>query len=402
MDVIALFMTTRAPAESRKSDAVQKFSPHLCEPDHFELVTLDLPTCALPQTRDSHQHYSHAGNFKCCLATCSSCFPLTSHLPDIQAMIETPTLVFTPGAWHQPTCYSKIIKILQQQHNIKCTSFSLPSTSNDPNATFKDDLDAACATIASETTQGKDVILVAHSYGGMVANSAIKNFASPRNGTEGRVIGLVLIASGFTLTGLSFMDPLFHIPPPSWRVNKHTGFADVVTPPAHLFYNDLPPVEAEEWIAQLRPQSLKALFEGGEYSYAGWRDVPVWYIGTTEDQGLPVVLQRVHVGFARSMGASVVHRELRSGHSPFLSRVEETVGLLVLALEDFVGANEVKQADGWDKEVIVPEVKVWEPMTWVRYGLPYAIGSGLGICMLLFYSTQRLWRSFVGTKVKIS
>ncbi|KAF3041874.1 hypothetical protein E8E12_003121 [Didymella heteroderae] len=184
-------------------------------------------------------------------------------------MSDLPTLVFTPGAWHRPICYSKVMKALQERHHIKCTSFSLPSTSGDPNATFKDDLDVARSAIRSETSQGRDVILIAHSYGGMIANSAIKGFNEHHESTRdisqprhGRIIGLVLIASGFTLTGLSFMDPLFHIPPPTWRANEATGFADIVTPPAQLFYHDLPTEEAAEWVAQLTPQSLKALFEG--------------------------------------------------------------------------------------------------------------------------------------------
>ena len=168
---------------------------------------------------------------------------------------------------------------LQEQYNITCTSFALPSTNGDPNATFKDDLDAACAAISRETAQGRDVVLIAHSYGGMVANSAIEGFTKCRESTsqpaQGRIIGLVLIASGFSLTGLSFMDPLFGIPTPTWRVNKATGFADIVTPPAQLFYHDLTADEAEEWVAQLTPQSLKALFDGGEHSYACWMDVPV-------------------------------------------------------------------------------------------------------------------------------
>ncbi|KAF2997829.1 hypothetical protein E8E13_001045 [Curvularia kusanoi] len=186
---------------------------------------------------------------------------------DCDTMSGSPTLVFTPGAWHRPTCYIKVIKALQEQCGIKCISFSLPSTSGDPKATFKNDLDAARTAISSETTQGHDVVLVAHSYGGMVANSAIKGFAEPRlDDTHGRIVGLVLIASGFTLTGLSFMDPFLHIPPPSWRANRDTGFAEFVMPPRQLFYHDLLAEEAEEWVAQLKPQSLEALFKGGEHA----------------------------------------------------------------------------------------------------------------------------------------
>ncbi|GLI79820.1 hypothetical protein PoHVEF18_008161 [Penicillium ochrochloron] len=70
------------------------------------------------------------------------------------------------------------------------------------------------------------------------------------------------------------MDPFFGRPPPAWRVNNETGYAELVTSPRELFYHDLPEEEANYWISQLTSQSLKALFEGGEYTYAGWTDVP--------------------------------------------------------------------------------------------------------------------------------
>jgi hypothetical protein len=41
------------------------------------------------------------------------------------------------------------------------------------------------------------------------------------------------------------MDPFFGRPPPAWRINKETGYAELVTPPHELFYHDVPEEEAE-------------------------------------------------------------------------------------------------------------------------------------------------------------
>jgi pimeloyl-ACP methyl ester carboxylesterase len=330
-------------------------------------------------------------------------------------MSNLPTLLFVPGSWHKPTCYSKIIQVLEERHHFKCVAVTLPSTKGDPEASFKDDVDAARAILTRETREGRNVVVIAHSYGGMVGNSAIKDFTRPQAKlkdtttatttsssiqptnrpqppTTGHVIGLVLIASGFTLTGLSFMDPLFGIPPPGWRVNKDTGFAELVTPPRELFYHDLPIDEAEEAISQLTPQSLRALFEGGEYSYAGWKDVPSWYIGTTEDRGLPVVLQRLNVGMAREMGAHVEHRELQSSHSPFMSQPEEVVRILEEAVEAFDGRrNEQSRSEEHDKNISVPAVSIWAPYSWLRFGLPSTFGHILGRCIIIFGWTRSLF-----------
>ncbi|PYI13909.1 alpha/beta-hydrolase [Aspergillus japonicus CBS 114.51] len=313
------------------------------------------------------------------------------------ADLPTPTLVLIPGSWHQPTCYDPIVQLLQGEDQLNCVAITLPSTTGNPNATFKDDLDAARAAITHETAQGRNVIVVAHSYGGMVGNSAIKGLTQSDSPALGSVVGLILIASGFTLTGLAFMDPFFGHPPPAWRVNRETGYAELVTPPRELFYHDLPPEEAEVWVSQLTTQSLKALFEGGEFAYAGWQDVPVWYIGTVEDRGLPVVAQRMQVGMARAMGACVEHRELQTSHSPFLSQPEATVAIMLEAVEAFTGVSVTVRDEAPSKArgavIAVPGAALWQPATWFQFGIPLAFGRLVGRCILLFRWGRRFWRS---------
>ena len=94
------------------------------------------------------------------------------------------------------------------------------------------------------------------------------------------------------------------------------------------------------------PRASKHLFEGGESAYAGWMDVPAWYIGTIEDQGLPVAVHRVQVDMAREMG-----------------------------------------------EMAVPEARLWQPLTWFKFGLPLFFGHVLGRCILVFGWGRRLCKS---------
>ncbi|PVI04332.1 alpha/beta-hydrolase [Periconia macrospinosa] len=308
-------------------------------------------------------------------------------------MSNKPTLLFIPGAWHLPTCYNKIITILEKQHDFECDSITLPSTTGSAEATFKDDLDTARDAITKHISRGRDVVVVAHSYGGMLANSAIKDFTSSGTSPEPKahVTGLILIASGFTLTGLSFMDPLFHRPPPTWHANRNSGFAELVVPPSSLFYHDIPNSEAQYHSSQLRPQSLKALFEGGEYAYSGWRDV-AWclYIGTLQDRGLPVFLQRMQIGMARAMGAkSVWHVEVNSSHSPFLSRPEEVVGVICAAIEG--GGTGDAEVLKMGREVWAPRVRLGSPGSWFQYGVPLAFGMVIGKAVLIFEWCKKVW-----------
>ncbi|KIL93791.1 hypothetical protein FAVG1_02352 [Fusarium avenaceum] len=246
---------------------------------------------------------------------------------------------------------------------------------DNPMATFKDDVDAARSAIKNETERGCDVIVVAHSYGGTVGNSAVKGFNRPAftpagtsSAERGYVIGLILIATGFCFTGLTFMDHFLNVTPPFFRVNNETGFADLTVHPQKFFYHDLSPAEADHATSMLTTQSLKALFEGREYSYSGWLDVPVWFIGTAEDQGLPIAVQRAQIGMARTLGGNVVYTELQSSHSPFLSQPTQVVQIMLQAFQSFSGTkpDETPEAFELANKQYIPLVSPWQPATWFR------------------------------------
>ena len=229
----------------------------------------------------------------------------------------------------------------------KCVPVTLPSATSNPSASFLDDVEAARNAIVAETTAGRDVVVVVHSYGGQVGNSAIKGLARPKQdasssvkddlSSSGHVIGIVMLASGFTMTGISFLDGLGGKPLPSWKADAESGLAIISAEPRRLFYHDLPEEEGSHWVSKLEKQSLKALAKGSEVAYAGWMEVPVWYVATTEDQALPVEARRMFVQMARNAGGDVTLREVESSHSPMLSRPKETVDFILEAVASFLG-----------------------------------------------------------------
>ncbi|KIX97027.1 uncharacterized protein Z520_07141 [Fonsecaea multimorphosa CBS 102226] len=266
-------------------------------------------------------------------------------------MSSKPSLVFVPGAWHRAETWGKIATILETQHQYKCRLVTLPSTLSDPAATLLDDIEAVRAAIVAETSQGHDVVVVMHSYGGIPGQSAIKGLTLPKGKPDapspptpsaesrrrGHVIGLIVIASGFVIPAKSFLDGMGGQPPPSWKLDYESGFAEIVADARELFYHDLPEEEGKEWVNKLTKQSLKTLTEGGEHTYPGWMDVPSWYLATKDDKALPVEAQRMFVQMAKDAGASVTLREVESSHSPMLSRPEETVQVVLDATASFCG-----------------------------------------------------------------
>lgn len=153
------------------------------------------------------------------------------------------------------------------------------------------------------------------------------------------MIGLILIATGFAATGISFLDLVGGQPPPTWVLDP-SGFAKLVVDTRELFYHDLSEEEGKYWVSELVPQSSRALTHGGEYIYSGWKDVPNWYLSTTEDRAFgeqAKEIQEYSVGLAKADGGDVTVREVESSHSPMLSKPEETTAVIVDAVKAFMG-----------------------------------------------------------------
>ncbi|EHL03628.1 hypothetical protein M7I_0270 [Glarea lozoyensis 74030] len=227
-------------------------------------------------------------------------------------MSTKPTIILVPGAWHSETVYDQVVSLLSEQ-GYKSIAVALKSTSGDSSTTPKDDIDGVRDAILGETNQGRDVVVTVHSFGGIVGASAIKGLTAKQDNSSGRVVGLIMLASGFAQTGKTFMsDPL------------------------PLFYHDLSAEEGAFWVKKLLKQSLKPMFEGGEYVYAGWKDVPVVAVISTDDRSFPVDAQKFFAQSAKDAGGDVTIKELFSSHSLMLSKPKEVVEIMTEAVSMFL------------------------------------------------------------------
>lgn len=255
-------------------------------------------------------------------------------------MTSQPSFVLVPGAWHSGEIWSKVVSLLSSHGCANITIVNLPTTVGSVSATFEDDVKSTQKAIEWHTASGKDVILVVHSYGGMVGQSAMKGFTKASRTCsqdgEGNVIGLVVIASGYAQPGMAFLDGTGGTPPPTWKL-ADSGYAELAVTARELFYHDLSEAEGDEWVAKLTKQSSKAFTTGREVAYPGWKDVPVWHMMTGEDKALPIEVQKMLVGMVQDV-ADVTVREVASSHSPMLSRPKEVVEFLLEARDAFLKA----------------------------------------------------------------
>lgn len=230
-----------------------------------------------------------------------------------------PTLIFVPGAWHRPETWSKVTGLLPS-HTSVCVD--LP-TNKGSGYSFKDDVEAVQAAIQSASDK---VVIIVHSYGSMPGSSGM-------NGLVDRVAGFIMISTGFTETGVSFREKLGGQPPPFAEIQD--GECKIMTDTRELFYHDLAQAEGEQWVGKLTKFSADA-YDGGEHAYAGWKEVPTWYLATTEDKAFPVEVQRMSVQQVRDEGHNVTLREVAASHSPMLSKPRETAAFIKEAVASFV------------------------------------------------------------------
>lgn len=111
--------------------------------------------------------------------------------------MSKPTIVLVPGAWHQPVIYDETMMTLEG-YGYPTVALALPSVgAKPPHKNFDGDVkvirDSLMTLVEGE---GKDVVLVTHSYSGLPGNEASIGLGKKERllkGLKGGVIRLVFI-----------------------------------------------------------------------------------------------------------------------------------------------------------------------------------------------------------------
>ena len=171
-------------------------------------------------------------------------------------------------------------------------------------------------TRAAIDAMAKPVILVGHSYGGVVVTEA---------GNHEKVVGLVYIAAFAPDQGES-VSALIANPPPGAPVPP-------ILPPkdgmlmldkakfADSFAADVDPAKAAFMADSQRPWGVDAL--GGTITTPAWRKKPSWYLVATADRMIPPDAQRF---MAKRADATVV--EEKGSHAIYVSKPEPVAALI--------------------------------------------------------------------------
>jgi pimeloyl-ACP methyl ester carboxylesterase len=185
-----------------------------------------------------------------------------------------------------------------------------------PTISLVDDVKATKRVVAS---MNGPVVLVGHSYGGVVITEA---------GNDPNVVGLVYVAAFAPDKGES-VGSLIKDPPPGAPVPPILAPQD-----GYLFLDrekfaasfaaDVDPVMAEFMAASQVPWGLEAL--NGAVTQPAWKTKPSWYLVATDDRMIPPPAQRL---MAKRAGATVI--EVSGSHSVHVSQPSAVAGLIAKA-----------------------------------------------------------------------
>jgi pimeloyl-ACP methyl ester carboxylesterase len=220
--------------------------------------------------------------------------------------MKTSNILLVHGGFVDGSGWEGVYKILRKD------GYTVSIVQN-PTISLADDVAATKRIIA---LQNGPVVLVGHSYGGVVITEA---------GNDPRVTGLVYITAFAPDKGES-VSTLIKNPPPGAPVPPilppHDGylFLDKAKFPAS-FAGDVD-IEKATFMADSQvPWGLDAL--NGTISEAAWKTKPSWYLVATDDKMIPPAAQRF---MSKRAGSTVV--EVAGSHSIYVSQPKAVAALI--------------------------------------------------------------------------
>lgn len=216
-----------------------------------------------------------------------------------------PAIVLVHGAWHGAWCWDAVVAELSDRGSA-AVAVELPLTG------YHDDVAAVRRAIQEA---GDQVVVCAHSYGGMVVSAAGQGLAGIRR--------MVFLAAFQPDEGEDTATLLWREPSPLTTAMV-VGTDGVTVDPSRLhevFYADSDPSVAESMAARLRPMPLRD--PGVMTGTPAWKSVPSTFIVCTRDNAISPGTQR----FMAARAEQVV--EWDADHSPFLTRAQELADLLL-------------------------------------------------------------------------
>jgi pimeloyl-ACP methyl ester carboxylesterase len=233
--------------------------------------------------------------------------------------VDNPTVVLVHGAFAESASWNAVIARLHE-HGVPAVAAANPLRSLPGDAAYVRDIVGS--------VHGP-VVLVGHSYGGLVVTEA----AARNDG----VVGLVYVAAFVPESGQSAFD-LSNSEPGSTLgealvayplANGATEFAIRQDLFAHQFAADVAAEEAALMAATQRPVTQTALSDGLPTDRPAWKDIPSWHVFGDQDLNIPAAVHRAGAARAASRGT---HEIFGASHALAVSQPDAVAGVIIEAV----------------------------------------------------------------------
>ncbi|MFE5284336.1 alpha/beta fold hydrolase [Nocardia sp. NPDC056611] len=235
-------------------------------------------------------------------------------------MTEQPTIVLVHGAFAESASWSGVIERLHDRH-LDVVALANPLRGLPSDAAYLRDVLAAIDT---------PVILVGHSYGGMVITAAAAG--------HDKVVGLVYVCAFAPAPGESALELSNRFPGSTlgealtaYPISQG-GNEFAIRPKAfHLqFAADVPKNMAAVMNATQRPVTEIALTSGLHTSTPAWQEIPSWFVFGDADLNIPVALHRF---MAHRANAKETHEVPGASHAISVSQPDAVTASILAAVQ---------------------------------------------------------------------
>ncbi|KAI0883619.1 alpha/beta-hydrolase [Annulohypoxylon maeteangense] len=258
--------------------------------------------------------------------------------------MTAPSILLIPGSFGIPEFYDNITEAVKAKgYEIKGLRLPSVGLKDEPRGippTLYDD----AAFIAKEVTvladEGKDVMLIGHSYGGIAITQSTKGLTKgerQRQGKKGGIIRLSYITALVPPLGVSSMNILSTIPDEN-RVKLATDdkgwlYISNIHEAALITLSDYSDKAAREALVE-QFQCHSSVSFTNELTYAGYKDVPVSYLFCEEDSCVIPQTQRDGIEVVeKESGNRVDITYVKAGHCPSVTTPQEVIDWIIRAAE---------------------------------------------------------------------
>ncbi|KAK6715138.1 hypothetical protein SNK04_006069 [Fusarium graminearum] len=251
-------------------------------------------------------------------------------------MSQKPVLLFVTGAWHPPKCYD-VLKTALVDSGYEVVIPKMPSVGpGSHGVTWEADKAKIIETAEPLFAQGQEVVLIAHSYGGIPATAATQGqgvHERAQAGLKGGFQSIIFLAAfAIPVKGWDLITT-FGGSYPGWLQAGEKYTKNQITnmkseQARDCVYSGCSKEVMNAALEETQPHSQDA-FETSLDFIASDITIPKTYIICENDQLLLLPLQEQLVDSTPGMKSA----RLVAGHSPFLEKTKETADVIVRVIE---------------------------------------------------------------------